>query len=200
MTPIPAALVSYSLSLFYSGAPHSCGFFISTLFSTSPIHLVSLHCYTFAPFSGVSPSCTSFHFHSFLHFSHPSRLIALLYFCTFLWCFLFLHLFSFPLFSPLLPSISSHCIAILLHLSLVFPLPAPLFISFCSQFYSAISNCYIPYNFFILSTVTLVCPFPKPGFTILLPSSPGSNFTLQQPDWFFYLPENKSPPTSSSIQ
>lgn len=34
VTPINAALVIYSLSLFYSGAPHSCIFFIS---SFSPI-------------------------------------------------------------------------------------------------------------------------------------------------------------------
>jgi len=114
-------------------APHSCGFFHFLFFSTSPIPLASLHCYTFAPFSGVSPSCTSLNF-------------------------------------------------------------------FCFYFYSAIPDCYTPYHFFILSTVTLVCPIPKPGCMILLPSSPGSNFTLQQRDWLFYLPENKSPPTPSCIQ
>ena len=91
MTPIPAAVVIYSLCLFYSGAPHSCGFFISS-------------------------------------------------------------------YSPVPQSLSPSCIAVLLHLSLVFPLPAPLFVSFCFHFYSAIPNFYIAYHFFILYTVTLVCP------------------------------------------
>ena len=82
-TPVPHILAVFSFPLFSPLFPSisslciaillhlslvfplSAPLFISTLFSTSPIHFVSLHCYTFAPFSSVSPSCTSFHFFLF---------------------------------------------------------------------------------------------------------------------------------------
>ena len=126
-------------------------------------------------------------------------LLSVFTFSLSLWYPTFLRFFISS-FSPILQSLSPSCIAILFHLSLVFPFPAPPFVSFCFHIYSAIPNCYIPYHFFISSTVTLVCPIPNTGFMILLSSSPGSNFTLQQPDWLFYLPENQSPPTPSSVQ
>ena len=108
-----------------------------------------------------------FSFPLILQFPNLFRLVALLYFCTFLWCFPFLHLFSFPF-------------------AFTFTLQSPIFTShIISLFYTL-----------LLWSV----PISKPGFMILLPLSPGSNFTLQQPDWLFYLPENQSPPTPSSVQ
>ena len=167
--------------------------------------------------SGVSLSCASFHLFIF----------PLLLWCPSVLHLIPFPRFFFPQFPHLCPSfdftclpytdVSSFHIFIFTMFIRVSPIPATFsFLHFSAL--TLVSPIPATFSFLHFSTLTLVSPIP--ATFLLLPSffrsysgvsnsctslhfslrlRPGSNFTLQQPDWLLYLFENQSRPTPSPV-